>query len=50
MFAEKWNKTWSTSCNYLQGLDDIGVGDLNGNGKVELLFNEGVYANIYEKP
>ena len=50
MFAEKWNKTWSTSCNYLQGLDDIGVGDLNGNGKVELIFNEGVYANIYEKP
>ena len=50
VFAEKWNKTWSTSCNYIQGLDDVGVGDLNGNGKVELLFNEGVYANIYERP
>lgn len=52
-FSEVWTHTWSRPATVAQWLDSVGVGDHDGDGKPELIFNEydagAVTTSIYER-
>jgi hypothetical protein len=53
-YSQVWNKTWSHPATVAVWLEDLGVGDHDGDGKAELIFNEysngAVATKVYERP